>query len=136
VSRGVWRAPWNDLEKIVQRKVVRLYALAGCAVYSLSQARASKQTEGLPDLWIMAPTVRAAWWHEVKSAKGKQTPTQRDFQARCLLSGISYVLGGLEDAEAKLMSVGLGRMEQGQFVLTPKGAPRGEVNPSGPLLPL
>jgi hypothetical protein len=120
VSRGIWRAPWNDLEKIVQGKVVKLYKLAGCSVYSLSQARASKQTEGLPDLWIMAPAVRAAWWMETKSATGKQSVAQRDFQARCLLSGVSYVLGGLEDAQAKLVSVGLGAMENGQFVLTPK----------------
>lgn len=89
-------------EKDTQQAVKRLYALVGCVVYDLSQPRATMQTPGLPDLYVVWPTRQAAWWHEVKRPGGKLSPAQKEFQQQCLLVGAHYVFGGVEAAEAAL----------------------------------
>lgn len=112
MADATWRGPGavdprllralTPSEKQVQAAVMRLYTLAGCAVYNLSQARATNQTPGLPDLYVFHPATGAAWWHEVKKPGGRPSPAQREFQARCAACGVAYLLGGLEEAEARL----------------------------------
>ena len=92
-------------EKQVQAAVVRLYTLAGCAVYNLSQARATMQSPGLPDLYVFHADTGTAWWHEVKRPGGKPSPAQLEFQARCAACGVPYLLGGLEEAEARVRMI-------------------------------
>jgi len=93
------------LEKQIQATIVRLYREFGCKVYILSQARASKQTPGLPDLLIFYRVV--AWWHEVKTPTGKQSADQRDFMANCKNTGVYYVLGGVRAAEDWLIELAI-----------------------------
>jgi len=94
-------------EKQVQAAVVRLYRTFGCVVHSLSQPRATMQTEGLPDLYVQCPKRRAAFFHEVKAEGGKLRPEQSAFMARELECGREYVVGGVIGAKGQLIRLGL-----------------------------
>jgi hypothetical protein len=94
-------------EKRVQAAVVRLYESLRCKVYVLSQPRATMQTPGLPDLWVFAPSVGRAWWHETKAEGGKPSPAQVVFEERCGSCGVGHVIGGMEAAKNHLRAVGL-----------------------------
>lgn len=99
------RALCRPTERQVQRAVCQLYELHGCAVYDLSQPRATMQTPGLPDLWIVWAERGAAWWHEVKRPGGRATPAQLLFRRHCQAAGIGYVIGGLDEAAGQLARV-------------------------------
>jgi hypothetical protein len=100
-------------EKEIQAEIVKLYRAFGCRVYNLSQARATKQTPGLPDMWVvsmdsgLARASKLAWWHEVKTPKGEQSEAQREFQIECKLCYVGYVVGGVQAAEAQLLTFGI-----------------------------
>ena len=94
-------------EKQVQAAVVRLYRTFGCLTFSLSQSRATMQDAGLPDLWIFAPRRRAAWWHEVKAARGQVRAEQFGFAELCRACDVGHVIGGVAEARAKLEALGL-----------------------------
>jgi hypothetical protein len=105
------------LEKEIQASVVKLYTAFGCDVYNLSQARASKQTPGLPDLWCFYRGIDLdrsfGFWHETKTPKGQQSVAQIEFEARCVSTGTLYVLGGVAAAEAHLIRFGLAERVNG-----------------------
>lgn len=109
-------------EKVIYEACAELYRLAGCRVKRFSQARAARQTPGIPDLKLFAMRVRKAWWHEVKTPTGRQSLDQVVFQQEAEACGEVYVLGGIEAARAQLIAVGLARMERGRFVLVPGGS--------------
>jgi hypothetical protein len=98
------------LEKEIQAEVIKLYKAFGCAVYNLSQARASKQTPGLPDLVCFYEDQDKynnrsfSWWHETKTPSGKQSDAQVEFQIRCRRVSVPYVLGGIRAAEEHLIN--------------------------------
>ncbi|MDI3341995.1 MAG: hypothetical protein QJR03_15840 [Sphaerobacter sp.] len=100
----------QDLEKVEQREVVRLYRAFGCVVRSLSQPRATKQSPGFPDLWIVHTRIGQAWWHETKRqgwTDADVRPDQRVFREDCLACGIDYVLGDRFAAAEQLVRLGL-----------------------------
>lgn len=84
-------APWRVPEKAVQRDIVRALKLFGWRVFNLSQARASHQTAGLPDLIIFKPG-RGVVMLEVKTAQGKLQPAQVEFQAVCVAAGVRHLV--------------------------------------------
>jgi hypothetical protein len=90
-------------EKEVQRRIVKRLGEVGCAVYSTSQARASKVSAGIPDLICIDPH-HGIFVVEVKAEGGKQRPEQRVFQERWEQAGGKYILGGLAEVEAFLKS--------------------------------
>jgi len=90
-----------ERETDVQRDVRACYERFGCAVYSTSNTRRTKNTPGFPDLWVMHLT-RGAWFHETKARDGRQSPAQKLFEARCQQAGVDYILGGLSAALAHL----------------------------------
>lgn len=102
-------------EKAEESFIRQMYELAGCRVVSFSQPRASKQTEGIPDLRVYATRLGVAWWHEVKRQSGgeyyarahAQTPAQRAFQELAESCGEEYLLGARDVAERKLRALGL-----------------------------
>ena len=98
----------EPLEKSEQAEVVKLYRAFGCHVYNLSQARATKQTPGLPDLYVFrAPH---AWWHETKRpVSGKPSPAQKVFSDECLECYVNHTIGGLAAARATLVRIGAAR---------------------------
>jgi hypothetical protein len=102
-------------EKAEEAFIRKMYQMAGCQVVSFSQPRASKQTEGIPDLRIYHPRLGLAWWHEVKRQSGgqyyarshRQTPAQQAFQSLVESCGEEYLMGARDVAEAKLRELGL-----------------------------
>jgi hypothetical protein len=98
------------LEKQIQADVVKAYRAHGCIVYSLSQPRATKQTPGIGDLYVLWPEMHfegpATWWHETKTPTGRASPDQVEFREYCDRCGEGYVIGGLAAAEAKLREIG------------------------------
>ena len=96
------------LEKGVQYDVKRAYEAVGCFVANFSQARASKQTPGIPDFYVSPPLLRGApWWHEVKRPKGKQSVQQRAWQQMCEVRHVAYVCGGVQEALEHLREIGV-----------------------------
>jgi hypothetical protein len=97
----------SRLEKEIQRDVVDLYLHFSCLVYNLSQARASKQSPGLADLYVIHLPSKHAWWHETKTPTGKQRPAQREFQVIHKYTPVGYVVGGVLAAEEQLIKLGI-----------------------------
>ena len=69
--------PRNAPEKRVQKAIVDAAEALGFVVSSFSQARASKQTPGIPDLFLTHPARRFTCWVEVKAPGKKATLIQR-----------------------------------------------------------
>lgn len=88
-GRDVMRARRQTPEKATQQHIKQYLRLKGCWYYDLSQPRAAMQTPGLPDLLVFMPKLV---FIEVKSATGRLTPAQRDFQARCAAAQVSYLV--------------------------------------------
>ncbi len=66
----------------------------GFEVYNLSQPRASKQTPGLPDLWLSHAGAEFAGWFECKRAVGgKRSTAQIAFGEQCVAAKIPYGFG-------------------------------------------
>lgn len=66
-------------EKDVYEACWLLLTRLGYPTYRLSQARAAKQTPGLPDLiaFVLRPTLRMLLFIEVKKPGGRQRPEQK-----------------------------------------------------------
>ena len=100
-------APSVVTEKTTQADVKALYWKTGCRIWDLSQPRATKQTAGLPDLYVVHGRKGSAWWHESKKPGGKQSPAQIEFEELCILSAIPYVIGGVAAAVTHLKAIGV-----------------------------
>ena len=107
----------EPLEKSEQSEVMKLYRAYGCNVYNLSQPRATKQTPGIPDLWVVRRAgefLGTAWWHETKRpVSGKPSSAQVEFREECEASGIVYRMGGLAVARQRLVDIGAARWVDG-----------------------
>ena len=81
-------------EKDEQRAIRKMAIALGFRVYWLSQARATKQTPGMPDLWL-AHQERglAGWWETKRQIGGERSSAQADFADECAASGILYGFG-------------------------------------------
>ena len=102
-------------EKQEEAFIRQMYQMAGCQVVSFSQPRASKQTEGIPDLRVYLPRLGVSWWHEVKRQSGGQyyarshgqTPAQQAFQQLAESCGEEYLVGARDVAAQKLRELGI-----------------------------
>ena len=97
----------TTLEKSVQRDVILFFEGLGCRVYRLSQARATRQTPGLPDLWIFCPRKQTGFWFEVKDDCGRPSAEQVTFGESCMACGIGHAMGGMGAARVLARSLGL-----------------------------
>lgn len=94
-------------EQAVQTNVTRLFRAHGFHVYSLSQARASKQTPGLPDLWVAHQSRPVAFWFETKRSEGgRYSLAQLEFRDECERCGVGYATGDYAAAEQHLVALG------------------------------
>lgn len=114
VPRPKRTRPAPPLEKDVERRVIALYKAAGCVVYRLSQGYRSerggtRQTPGIPDLYVIGPEGWGAWWHETKRPGGKLRPAQAEFRRVCQRNGLGHVVGGVAETEQWLVEQGLAR---------------------------
>ncbi|SRR5581483_7123475 len=100
---------------------VRVLRATGWTVYRLSQARASRQTPGLPDLWAFHPVLRLELTVEVKSGAGRPTPEQEEFAQFRALCQRDHVIGGRDAVLDYLARHGLARRVSGPagWVLMP-----------------
>lgn len=101
----------NALEKTAQLEVSKMFRAFGFEVYNLSQARATKQTPGLPDLWCMHRELPIAfWWETKRSHGGRFSEAQlrfRDMAQRC---GVGYGSGDRKAARSHVIALGLARI--------------------------
>lgn len=96
------------LEKAEQVECRKLFIAFGFKVYNLSQARATKQTPGLPDLWCVHKREPVAFWFETKRQVGGQlSPAQVDFQTECLRCDVKHFVGHRHNVVELLLSLGL-----------------------------
>lgn len=120
-------------EKETQAAVVKLFRAFGCRVYNLSQARRTKQTPGLPDLWVVHVARGLAWWWETKRPDGgRLSSAQLDFRMECAMADVPHGVGSLADAEDFLIALGFCRRNGDTLDPCPvMGAP--EPSPITPL---
>ncbi len=96
------------LEKEEQRQVTNRFRAFGFKVRNLSQPRASKQSPGFPDLWVVHETKPIAfWWETKRQVGGRHSDAQLEFADDCCRCGVDYGTGDRYAAEEKLMELGL-----------------------------
>jgi hypothetical protein len=77
----------TPLERTVAGEIVRELRAVGYHVSSTQQTRASRQTEGMPDLFVAHPAWRVHAWVEVKRPGEKPTKVQREWHETVRASG-------------------------------------------------
>lgn len=110
----------NVREKEEQAYIAKLFRGFGCKVYWLSQARSTKQTEGLPDLWVVHVDAKLAFWFETKrSSGGRVRPEQKLFADECEATGVKHHMGDRRVAARILLDAGLARVGEGPCGIVP-----------------
>lgn len=121
------------LEKAAQIEIRKRFIACGFVVYNLSQSRASKQTPGLPDLWLVHRALPIAlWWESKRPVGGRFSPAQLEFASSCHRARIGYGAGSATDAEQHLISIGRAEVIAG--VWYPIAAPATPASPLDPSL--
>lgn len=87
---GVVR-PNLERETDIQYGCKHLLEALGASVYALSQGRATRQSAGLPDLYVLHPRL-GGLWVECKRTGGVQSAAQEKFEDRCVQAGVPYVV--------------------------------------------
>jgi hypothetical protein len=101
-------------EKAEQRAVWGRFTVCGFHGYWLSQARASKQTPGLPDLWFVHRIKPVAlWWETKRQVGGEHSDAQIEFAAECSRAGVGYGTGDRYHAEQWLVAHGFAQLVNG-----------------------
>ena len=95
----------NRTEKQIEHDIVRSMRAMGYHVSKFSQPRASKQTEGIPDLYAMGHG--CGLWIEVKTATGRVRPSQLAWHAEAERNGVAVVVArSTADVVAALRGLG------------------------------
>ncbi len=99
------------LEKEEQAEIRKLFLSFGFKVRNLSQARASKQSPGLADLYVVHRELPIAfWWEAKRQVGGKLSPAQVEFRDDCLRCGVGYGSGDRHAARTHLIKLGLAQI--------------------------
>ncbi len=77
-------------ESGIYEAICDLLKANGFYYWRLSQARASKQSAGVADLFAVSARYRLCLWIETKSRRGHLTDDQEIFRAAVLAAGGSY----------------------------------------------
>jgi hypothetical protein len=78
-------------EEEIQLGIRRALEVLGFYVYDLSQGRATRQTPGLADLYVVGHG-RCAWLEVKRPVKGKQSEAQEVFEQRVRSNGGEYLV--------------------------------------------
>jgi hypothetical protein len=104
----------NALEKEEQTEVIKVFGAFNINVRNLSQARASKQTPGLPDLSLMNPELGLAlWWETKRQVGGEYSAAQIEFRDGCFDCSIRYGTGDRFAARTFIINLGLAHVVNG-----------------------
>lgn len=95
------------LERDIRKRCVARMRKLGCDVYSTSDRRASRNTPGLPDLYVVPPRGKPAFWWESKGDGGKPSPEQLAFREKNAKAGVEVIIGGEAQLNAHLLKLGL-----------------------------
>ena len=76
---------------------------------SMSQARKTRQTPGVPDLIVFNSRAGRMWFFECKAEGARPSPAQVYFAELCETAGIDYVIGGTFAAINHLRQIGVAR---------------------------
>lgn len=107
-------------EKAEQVEIRRLAIAYGFAVYNLSQPRATKQTPGLPDLWLMHKRLPiACWWESKRQVGGALSAAQEEFRDDCLRTRTGYGTGDRYAFVDKLIELEVATRGAGQYGIEP-----------------
>lgn len=98
MPKTIYPHPPQLLEKQVQRYAVDLLKQLGCTVFSTSQARRSKVSVALPDLFIRKPKWPVGVWVAIEM-KGDKTPISTE-QRELALSGAIHLCRGMDGVES------------------------------------
>jgi hypothetical protein len=94
-------------EKKIQNRIVKDLKTLGFWVNNLSQPRASKQTPGLPDLYVWHERLQIHLWIEVKAGKNKLTTDQQVWHRSAKAAGVNVLTAyGTEDVLNELRRLG------------------------------
>lgn len=94
-------------ETEVQAAVVHVYETFNVEVKRFSEGRKSRITPGWPDLACFCPQKAVMWLHETKTAAGVQSVAQGHLQQLAESCNVTYVLGGVHEAQEHLRKIGL-----------------------------
>lgn len=101
----------DELERVEQWEITKLYRTFRFDVYSTSQYRRAKITPGVPDLWVMHTELPIAFWHEVKRSKGGRfSEPQIRFREQAQRAGVGYISGDRYAARTHLITLGLAQI--------------------------
>jgi hypothetical protein len=92
-------------EKQWEAWVIEAFRTAGATVWKLSQPRATMQSEGVPDLYVVWPRRRAAFWFEVKRPGERLRPAQQRFRELVLAAGERHYFGALSEARDVIRTI-------------------------------
>lgn len=98
-------------EEKAQKRIVDALETLGCHVSKFDQGRRTRQTAGIPDLFVMHPDFEIALWVEVKrpdggrlrgSQKAWHAIARESGQRVVVARGVDEVVEALEDAGAPI----------------------------------
>jgi hypothetical protein len=93
------------LEKAEQAEILKRFRACRFKAYTLSQPRASKQTPGLPDVYLMhLERPLALWWESKRQIGGAFSEAQLEFAAGCDRCAVLRGAGDRYAAEAWLVA--------------------------------
>lgn len=101
-SRATIERAHPELEKQHEHKGDQLLAQYGFTVIRFSQARATMQTEGIPDRLYCSTARGLAFWWEAKAEGGKQRAAQKEIEATVTACGMVYFCGTFPELTAWL----------------------------------
>jgi hypothetical protein len=108
------------LERIEQLECWKVFRAFGGRVYSLSQARASKQTPGLGDGFVVFPGLCSFWWETKRQKGGVVSPAQQEFHELCNgAEGSKHYIGGRREAEELVIALGRATRDEATGGLDP-----------------
>jgi hypothetical protein len=128
-------------EKVIQAQGVTLLRTLGAKVYVLGTTRrrgdfhGTMQTPGIADVFGFLPTPssssghrqRHPFWWEAKAEGGRLRHEQREFREFCQDSGLTHIVGDLDNLIAFLVAHGWLKAENLPHYRLPKGSPDGQT---------
>lgn len=117
------------LEKKEQVEIRKLFKAYAFDVFVFSQPRATKQTPGIPDLWLAHQRLLLAfWWESKRQVGGALSPAQVDFREACARTGTLHGSGDRYAAAQFLVDLGLAIRINDTIEPKERYVPQGMIN--------